>query len=76
MSGTKPLIFVHPLSDSLKKLKEVIAETADEDGVEIYEVDDVMEVSQLLPSIVFSQQPNVGESSLSSAFAKSTSEIK
>ncbi len=51
MSGTKPLIFVHPLSDSLKKLKEVIAETADEDGVEIYEVDDVMEVSQLLPSI-------------------------
>ncbi|EQC43808.1 hypothetical protein M900_1165 [Bacteriovorax sp. Seq25_V] len=35
----------------MKKLKEVIAETADEDGVEIYEVDDVMEVSQLLPTI-------------------------
>lgn len=51
MSGTKPLIFVRPLSESLSKLHEVIKETAEEDGIEIYDVDDITEINQLLPSI-------------------------
>lgn len=51
MSGTKPLIFIRPLSESLSKLHEVISETAQEEGIEIYDVDDITEVNQLLPSI-------------------------
>lgn len=51
MSGKKPLIFVRPLSESLKKLHEVISETANEDGIEIFDVDELNEANQLIPSI-------------------------
>jgi len=51
MAGTKPLLFIYPLTPSLQKLKEVIEKTAEEDGVEIYEIDNVSEAAQLIPTV-------------------------
>ncbi len=45
------LIFVQPLSDTLKQLKEVIDETAEADGIEVFEVESLTEMAQLLPTI-------------------------
>jgi hypothetical protein len=50
-SGTKPLLFIHPLTPSLIKLKEVIQKTAEEDGVEIFDIDDAAEANQLIPTV-------------------------
>lgn len=47
----KPLIFLEPLSETLVKLKEVIADSADEEGIEIFEVEDLEEMQQLIPTI-------------------------
>ena len=33
MAAKKPLIFIHPLSESLQKLKEVIEEIAEDEAV-------------------------------------------
>lgn len=49
--STKPLIFVYPLSATMKKLKETIEEISESEGVEVYEVDDITEVAQLVPTI-------------------------
>jgi len=49
--STKPLIFIYPLSDTMKKLKEAVEEISESEGVEIYEVDDLTEVAQLVPTI-------------------------
>ncbi|PIK16094.1 hypothetical protein [Halobacteriovorax sp. JY17] len=49
--STKPLIFIYPLSETMKKLKEAIEEISESEGVEIYEVDDLTEVAQLVPTI-------------------------
>lgn len=51
MEDKKPLIFLNPLSESLTKLKEVMSESADEDGIEIFEAESVEEMAQLLPNI-------------------------
>jgi len=47
----KPLIFLEPLSETLKKLKEVISGTADDEGIEIFEVDSLEEMHQLIPTV-------------------------
>ena len=62
--ATKPLIFIHPMSDTAKKLKEVIEETAKEEGIEIFEIDDSGEYHQLCPTLgqsltIFSHPKNV-----------------
>ena len=49
--ATKPLIFIEPLSDTLKKLKEVVEENAENEGIEVYEIDSLEEAAQLLPTI-------------------------
>lgn len=47
----KPLIFVHPLSETLKKLYEVMQGSAESEGIELYEIDDIGEFNQLFPTI-------------------------
>ena len=51
MDMPKPLIFVNPLSPSLQKLREVINETSQEDGIEIYECEDLNEANQLIQTV-------------------------
>lgn len=51
MSDTKPFIFIEPLSDTLVKLKEVISETASDEGIEIFMIEDLLEANQLIPTI-------------------------
>ncbi|GAB4416185.1 MAG: hypothetical protein OHK0056_24310 [Bacteriovoracaceae bacterium] len=51
MDDKKPLIFLNPLSESLQKLKEVMSESAEQDGIEIFEADSIDEMGQLLPNI-------------------------
>lgn len=51
MSAKKPLVFVLPLTESLSKLKQAVEEVIDELDVEIFEVDEIMEINQLLPTI-------------------------
>jgi hypothetical protein len=51
MEMPKPLIFINPLSPSLQKLKEVIGETNEEDGIEIYECEDLNEANQLIQTV-------------------------
>ncbi len=57
-SNTKPLIFMHPLSDTLKKLMESFQ---DQDHIEIFEVDLLKEAIQLFttmaPAVVISSDP-------------------
>jgi DNA-binding response OmpR family regulator len=47
----KPLIFLEPLSDTLKKLKEVLEENTDAEGIEIFDVESIDEANQLIPTI-------------------------
>ena len=49
--STKPLIFIYPLSETMKKLKEAIEEISESEAVEIYEVDELSEIAQLVPTI-------------------------
>ncbi len=51
MEDGKPLIFLEPLTDSVKKLKEALEATAEQDGIEIYEVENPEEYNQLIPTI-------------------------
>jgi len=51
MEDKKPLIFLNPLSESLTKLKEVMTESAEDDGIEIFEAESVEEMAQLLPNV-------------------------
>lgn len=51
MDDKKPLIFIHPLTSTLKELKKASEESAEEDGVEIYEVDELTEFEQLFATI-------------------------
>jgi len=48
---SKPLIFLEPLSDTLKQLKQVFEENAESEGIELYEVDDLEEAGQLIPNL-------------------------
>jgi len=49
--NAKPLIFIEPLSATLKKLKEVLEENSEAEGIEIFEVSSVEEAAQLIPTI-------------------------
>lgn len=49
--NSKPLIFLEPLSETLKKLKEVLEENSEAEGIEIFDVESVDEASQLIPTI-------------------------
>ncbi len=49
--NNKPLIFLEPLSQTLKKLKEVLEENAEGEGIEIFDVETVEEAAQLIPTI-------------------------
>ena len=51
MDNKKPLIFVEPMSETLKKLYEVIEPNAEEEGIEIYVVEDIGEMTQLIPTL-------------------------
>ena len=43
----KPLIFLAPINDSLKELREEIEKTAEEEKIDIYDVDSLDELNQL-----------------------------
>lgn len=51
MEGAKPLIFIKPYTKTIEKLKEVLEESSEQQGTEIYEIEDVQEAIQLLPQI-------------------------
>lgn len=46
--GTKPLIFLRPLSDRLSQLKESIESTAEEENIEIYDIESLEELNQII----------------------------
>ena len=39
--GKKPLIFFEPMSETLKKLYEVVEPNAEDEGIEIYVVEEI-----------------------------------
>ncbi|MBH47732.1 MAG: hypothetical protein CME71_06140 [Halobacteriovorax sp.] len=51
MDGKKPLIFIKPYSKTLQKLFEVMEEASEDQGTEIYEIEDLSEAVQLIPQI-------------------------
>ncbi|WP_412469695.1 MULTISPECIES: cell envelope integrity protein TolA [unclassified Halobacteriovorax] len=51
MEEGKPLIFLEPLTEAVKKLKESIEASAEAEGIEIYEVESPEEYNQLIPTI-------------------------
>lgn len=51
MEGSKPLIFIKPYTKTLEKLVEVLRESSEDQGTEIYEIEDLQEAIQLLPQI-------------------------
>ncbi|WP_412473520.1 hypothetical protein [Halobacteriovorax sp. YZS-1-1] len=51
MEEGKPLIFLHPLTKSVQALKETIEQNAENDGIEIYDVENPEEYNQLVPTI-------------------------
>src|SRR5690606_20985184 len=51
MDGGKPLIFIKPYTKTLQKLKEVLEESSEQQGTEIYEIEDLQEAIQLIPQI-------------------------
>ncbi|MBT3981224.1 MAG: hypothetical protein HOE90_07705 [Bacteriovoracaceae bacterium] len=56
--ASKPLILMHPLSETLEKLKEHFAE---DEGIEIHEVDDLAEANQVfatvMPAMIITSDP-------------------
>lgn len=51
MDGKKPLIFIKPYSKTLQKLFEVMQESSEEQGTEIYEIEELSEAIQIIPQI-------------------------
>lgn len=51
MDDAKPLIFIKPYSKTLEKLKEILSESAESQGIEIFEIDDVQEAIQIIPQL-------------------------
>lgn len=47
----KPLVFLHPLSPTLEKLREIMSENSEDEGIEIYDVETPEEGVQLIPAI-------------------------
>ena len=51
MTGKKPIIFLYPLSTSLQKYFEYVQENSEEENIDIYEVDELGEAAQLVPTL-------------------------
>ena len=51
MENGKPFIFIHPLSDALQKLLDEYKEKASAESLEIFELENVAEVTQVLPTL-------------------------
>ncbi len=51
MEQGKPFIFIHPLSDALQKLLDEYKEKAEAENLEIFELENVAEVTQVLPTL-------------------------
>lgn len=51
MENGKPFIFIHPLSEALQKLLEEYKGKAEAENLEIYELENVAEVTQVLPTL-------------------------
>lgn len=51
MTENRPIIFLYPLSSSLKKYLELVQETHEEEAIDIYEVDVLNEAAQLIPTL-------------------------
>jgi len=47
----KPVIFVSPLTLSLKKLREILSQTSTNEGIEVYEIESIDEANQTIASI-------------------------
>jgi hypothetical protein len=47
----KALIFVYPLSESMRELKQIMEENDQEENVDIFDVDLISEIDQLLPTL-------------------------
>ena len=67
MEGGKPLIFIKPYSKTLEKLVEVLKESSEDQGTEIYEIDDVKEAIQIIPQL--------GQSLIIGAHPRKTAQI-
>ncbi len=67
MDGGKPLIFIKPYSKTLEKLVEVLQESSEDQGTEIYEIEDVKEAIQIIPQL--------GQSLIISAHPRKTAQI-
>ena len=51
MSSNKPIIFIGPLTESLKRLKEDIEKIKESENLDIFEMEDINEVNQVLPTL-------------------------
>lgn len=67
MEGGKPLIFIKPYSKTLEKLVEVLKESSEDQGTEIYEIEDVKEAIQIIPQL--------GQSLIIGAHPRKTAQI-
>ncbi len=67
MDGGKPLIFIKPYSKTLEKLVEVLKESSEDQGTEIYEIEDVKEAIQIIPQL--------GQSLIIAAHPRKTAQI-
>lgn len=67
MDGGKPLIFIKPYSKTLEKLVEVLKESSEDQGTEIFEIDDVKEAIQIIPQL--------GQSLIIGAHPRKTAQI-
>jgi|GEM_PF-5560876 len=61
MADKRPLIFMTPYNETVKKLQEVAAQSAEVDKIEIFEIDSVPELAKLLalhgPSLIIYNHP-------------------
>lgn len=71
MDSGKPLIFIKPYSKTLEKLVEVLKESSEDQGTEIYEIEDVKEAIQIIPqlgqSLIIAAHPRKSAQILQSA---------
>tara|TARA_R110000868_G_scaffold397624_1_gene670354 strand:+ start:246 stop:2900 length:2655 start_codon:yes stop_codon:yes gene_type:complete len=67
MDGKKPLIFIKPYSKTLQKLLEVMEESSEKQGTEIYEIEELSEAIQIIPQ--------VGQALIISAHPRKTAQL-
>jgi hypothetical protein len=47
----RPIIFIYPLNETLRQLKELVTEMSESENLEVYEVDQQNEIIQLVPTL-------------------------